>query len=431
MVDDLDILCVAPAYPWPPTDGYRTRLDQMVRGLAAVGTVHHVAIEPLPFPDEEAVSPPSPAIRVTRVPLDPDRTPREWFREWSRSDLPRQALTERFASAAATSPDWATASADGAHRVPDLVYVSNLDVWIALRDLLPDAPTIVDFDNLQDVLLRSRRGRRPSGADRAGSAARARGFGEWAMARALDVVDERRWRAWQLRCADEVAAVTVCSELDVVRSGCANAVAIPNGYELLWQPPTVAQRKLSATPTVLFVGLMSYEPNADGARWFATEVFPRLRRQMPSLRFRIVGRGSENLADLRQVPGVEVVGEVRSMQGELMRADLAVVPIRHGAGTRLKVTEALANRLPCVSTAVGAEGIDVVHGTHVLIADDADGFVRACGRLLGDPSLRSRLVTAGAALYEDRYRWETIRGRLGDLARSVLEGATAISAREA
>lgn len=409
MESDREILSVGPAYPWPPDDGYRSRLDQMVRALASIGSVHHVAVVP-PGRAPDATSPPPPeGVEVTVVPLDPDRAPRAWAREWIHSDLPRQVLTERFATLAA-DPPWREADD---RRAPDVVYVSNLDLWIALRDVLPRATTVVDFDNLQDGLLRSRRRQPPPPAERRSQLPAV--WGSWAASRALDLVDERRWRAWQHRCSDEVDAVTVCSQLDVARSGCPNAIAVPNGYEPAWEPRPWDRVAVSATPTVLFVGLLSYEPNHDAARWFATRVLPRLRRQVPALRFRVVGRGDDAVADLRGLPGVDVVGEVRSMRGELERADLVVVPIRQGAGTRLKVTEALANRIPCVSTRIGAEGIDVVDGVHALLADDDDAFVSACGRLLGDADLRARVAKAGFELYEERYRWSDIRVRFAEV----------------
>lgn len=108
------------------------------------------------------------------------------------------------------------------------------------------------------------------------------------------------------------------------------------------------------------VGLLSYGPNEDAARWFATTVLPEIRTIVPSVRFRVVGRGHETLREeLADLPGVEFVGAVEHLQGELDQADVAVVPVRFGGGTRLKVLEALANRLPVATTTVGCEGIDV------------------------------------------------------------------------
>ena len=111
------------------------------------------------------------------------------------------------------------------------------------------------------------------------------------------------------------------------------------------------------------------------------------------------------------MPGVTVTGAVDDLHEEMLLADVAVVPIRFGSGTRLKVVEALANRIPVVTTTVGCEGIDVVDGEHVLIADDAAAFADACVRLAHDRVVRERLVDAGAELFESNYQWSTIRDR--------------------
>jgi glycosyltransferase involved in cell wall biosynthesis len=89
---------------------------------------------------------------------------------------------------------------------------------------------------------------------------------------------------------------------------------------------------------------------------------------------------------------------------ELREAALAVVPIRFGGGTRIKILEAFAHGLPVVTTTVGAEGLEVEDGRHLLVADDADALASACLRLLDDRDLRSRLAAAGRALWQERYR---------------------------
>ena len=108
------------------------------------------------------------------------------------------------------------------------------------------------------------------------------------------------------------------------------------------------------------------------------------------------------------------------VSAEVDRATVILCPIRFGSGTRLKVLEAMAHRVPLVTTSVGCEGIDVVDGTHARIVDDASGFARACVELLGDPAERIRLATAAEQLYQDRYRWSVVRAQLADLARDLV-----------
>jgi glycosyltransferase involved in cell wall biosynthesis len=403
------VLCIAGVHPWPATDGYRQRLGALIEGLTALGPVDLWCF------DDALRDPTSPRAEapagVTVVPIEVPRTGvATRVRRWLTSGLPR-AMVRRQVTEASVPPGGAAGY--------DLVLYSHLDAWLHFRDVV-EAPAIVDFDNLEDLMLRAKRETprpRPSASGVAAVVVRAR---ELAVDLA-DRVDERRFTRLQDRCAAAVGAVALCSELDVRRSGLPNARCIANGYTLDHEPP--AERPERPDPALLFVGLLSYEPNADAVRWFATDVFPRVRAQVPGARFRVVGRGGDALAaELAGRPGVELVGPVDDVRVELDAATATVVPIRFGAGTRLKVVEALANRLPLASTTIGCEGIEVQSGVHCLVADDAASLAAACVRLLTEADLRASLAEAGARLHHDRYRWSTIQSDMVALAEEVMAG---------
>ena len=194
------------------------------------------------------------------------------------------------------------------------------------------------------------------------------------MSRGFDLVDERRWDRTQRACAAAVDHVVVCSSLDLRRSNCPNAVVVGNGASAPEQVESDRSKLRGEHPTMFFVGALDYEPNTEAVEWFVREVLPPLRARVPSARVRIVGRGAERVGWVAEVPGVDLVGPVEDLQAEIARADVSIVPIRVGAGTRLKVVEALANHLPLVTTTVGCEGIEVTDGVDALIADDAAEF---------------------------------------------------------
>jgi glycosyltransferase involved in cell wall biosynthesis len=174
---------------------------------------------------------------------------------------------------------------------------------------------------------------------------------------------------------------------------------------------SIAQRRRPRT--VLFVGTMGYAPNEDGARWFVTRVWPRLRRAVREpLRLLIVGRNpAESLRRLGRRRGVMVTGAVRDVGAFYRQADLAVIPVRAGGGSRIKLLEAAAWRLPIVSTRLGAEGITFRHGCELLIADDAGEFARACAAVLRNRALSQGLVTRASLRLASDYdarRWARI-----------------------
>jgi glycosyltransferase involved in cell wall biosynthesis len=250
-----------------------------------------------------------------------------------------------------------------------------------------DAPVrIVDLDDLEDDKLTQRL------AD-GGLSGRAR------------LITRRNALAWarcQRRIATAVDAVTVCSDDDRARLGVPNGWVVPNGVPA----PTHVERRPEPC-TVLLIGFFPYEPNTDAAEFFVRDVLPPIVERMPDVRVRLVGRPSDRVRALAG-PRVEVVGEVPDMAAELARATITVAPVRLGSGTRVKIIEAFAAEVPVVATPLGAAGLDAVDGEHCLVASTATDLADACVRLLGDPSLRARLVDAAAHLYRRRFSTERV-----------------------
>jgi len=102
-----------------------------------------------------------------------------------------------------------------------------------------------------------------------------------------------------------------------------------------------------------------------------------------------------------------VVGPVQNAVCELAQSRVAVVPLLSGSGTRLKILEAWAAGVPVVSTTLGAEGLPVLDGENVLVADSAESFAGAVTRLLACTDLRHRIGDAGRLLQEKEFTWET------------------------
>ena len=141
----------------------------------------------------------------------------------------------------------------------------------------------------------------------------------------------------------------------------------------------------------------------------------------PKLVFYIVG--GDPPEEVRQLagPNVVVTGTVPDVRPYVYKAAVFVVPLRMGGGTRLKVLEGLSMKKAMVSTSLGCEGIDVVDGTHLLIADTPEAFANAVLRVLGDPALVDRLATAGRDLVDRHYRWERVVGDLEEFFATLLE----------
>ncbi len=189
------------------------------------------------------------------------------------------------------------------------------------------------------------------------------------------------------------------------------------GVSRLWEVPTGVDVESFAPPPVsppladlVFVGSMDWLPNIDGVGYFVREILPRIRRRRPDCTVAIAGRRPPaEIADLaRRDPRILVTGTVSDIRPYLWGAKVSVVPLRIGGGTRLKIYESMAARVPVVSTTVGAEGLEVKPGEDLLIADTAGHFADRCMELLDDASQRRRLADGAWELVASRFSWEQV-----------------------
>jgi glycosyltransferase involved in cell wall biosynthesis len=165
--------------------------------------------------------------------------------------------------------------------------------------------------------------------------------------------------------------------------------------------------------SLLFTGKMDYRPNIDAVLWFANKVLPNLQTVAPQIRFQIVGMNPHPRLDkLRQNPNIEITGAVPDILPYLQAANVYIIPMRVGGGTRFKALEAMAARKAIVSTTLGVEGIGVKPNEEMLIADSPEEFAVAILNLLADQrsgsSLSNRLGENAYDFVSAQYTWDRI-----------------------
>ncbi len=192
---------------------------------------------------------------------------------------------------------------------------------------------------------------------------------------------------------------------------------IPNGVDIQKYRPL--PRK-SDSFSCLFIGNMGYPPCSDAVLYFCKEIFPIIQTRNRNIEFWIVGREpGRELLSLNH-DGVHVTGRVEDVIPYYQLSDICVVPLRAGGGTRLKILEAMALGRPVVSTTIGCEGLDVVDGEHLLIADTPEQFAEITVRLLTDPSLYQHITDHARHLVETYYDWDKIACKLMDVYADVV-----------
>lgn len=396
------ILVVGQFYPWPADSGARLRLANIIEALLPLGEVDlFVATRDKEHPTDLPADPRFHRATVAPVPIDP----LSWGRRltWlAGSQLPLELATRDFEAVRQAFSRFVQGVGY------DLVWVSRLDTFVAVEPMLT-SPTIVDIDDFRDDLTNLRFATYERDGQRTGISGLLKRFQTNRNA--------SLWTRLRERTAKSVHAVVVCSDNDRVRLAASNVSVVPNGYDAPDRP--VGKTVVGKPPTILLQGMLNYPPNVDGARFLVERVLPVVRNRVPDCRVRMVGRPAPAVTELGTQPGVVVTGRVPNMEVELERADLVAVPIRFGGGTRIKILEAFAHRIPVVSTSLGAYGLDVADGRHLRIADTPNDFADACTSLLVDEAARMTQVDQAEALFLKSYQWCNIANSIRELALDV------------
>ncbi len=271
-----------------------------------------------------------------------------------------------------------------------------------------DVPTKVLFQHNVEAQILERHARASSGRLRSSYMA----------------IQGRRMRRFESGCGGDFDAVVAISELDRQAFerdyGWSHVEAIETSVDLTYFRP-------AATPEVpgrvAFVGSMDWLPNEDGVRHFVRHSWPSIRHAVPEASFQVVGRNPPPaVVALSGRDGIEVVGTVPDVRPHLAEAAVTVVPLRVGGGTRLKIFEAMAMGKPVISTSIGAEGLPVEHGRHLILVDDPSEFAAAVTSLLADPGRRAALGRAALDLVAGRFGTESVARQFDRICRRAVEG---------
>jgi glycosyltransferase involved in cell wall biosynthesis len=289
-------------------------------------------------------------------------------------------------------------------RAFDLLLCDFLQPSANLIDL-PFAPRVLFQHNVESVIFQRHQQQRRLGP------AKAYLYLQW-----------RKLLAFEARAAHWFDHNVMVSAQDVATMerlyGAKNCSAIPTGVDADHYQPAGPE---ALGHELVFTGSMDWLPNIEGLRWFASEVLPILRRELP-VKVWVVGRNPAPAlrALAARHPELEVTGTVDDVRPFIARARIFIVPLQVGGGTRMKIFEALAMGKAVVSTRVGAEGLPVTDGLHLALADDPLDFAGRVLGLLRNPERRHALGAAGRKLVTEGYSWERVAQRFGEICEEVV-----------
>ncbi len=378
-------LLLSPEPPYPLTGGGAMRSGSLLHLLARRRAVHLVTFRQPGSPDPSSSLPPGLVNSLTVIDLPYHKKGasarvRRNARRLLRGVLP---LTDRFAQAPIRNEVFRSIQGKR-YGVAVIEHFWCAPYLTMLRECADCV--ILDLHNIESVLHEG--------------CARSEPWPQKAAHRRFASVARNMEREWIGRF--DMALVP--SEADRRRvielAPQARVEVYPNAVPLREQPSVEEEN------VIAFSGNWEYHPNLTAVKFFQSRVWPRLRREDPELRWRLIGK---NEAAIRRFtsgdPRIELTGPVDDPITELAKARLVVVPLLSGSGTRVKILEAWAAGRPVVSTSIGAEGLAAGEGENIRLADGETPFAEVVLELLRNKEERRRLGTEGRRTYEREGSW--------------------------
>jgi sugar transferase (PEP-CTERM/EpsH1 system associated) len=386
------VLFLALYPPYPPNDGGRIRTFNILKQVAerhevclitfADPSVHDVSLESMRTFCAEVISVPKPAARQ-----------RSWH-----AKLRDQRRREPIALDQYRSREMADVlrGLAGSGQF-DVVHVDHIYLAQYVEDLAP-LPAVLTHHNVEAIAQQRILSLQPAPLSPR----------HWFAKR-----EHQRWARYEAEISRRFAALVTVSKREAAyfqeRVPGMPTFVVPNGVDTTYFQPADGCGDPVRDHTLLFTGRMDYPPNVDAVTWFCQEVFPLIRQAHPTVRFSIVGRDpTPEVRALADLPGVTVVGAVPDMRPHFADAAVCVVPLRLGAGTRLKILESMAAGVPVVSTSLGCEGLDIQPDKDLTIANTVPGFAGQVCRLIESPRMRAEFAYHARARVEQEYDWRRI-----------------------
>ncbi len=397
------LLFISPRFLFPMDQGGKIRTGNILRGMT--GGAFDITLAS-PAPTDHARYAADIAAVCDRFVWWPNARPSALRRIWALgSRLPIAAATDR------SDDGIAVVRAELATQ-PDIVVVDFPHADVLMPDQVSVTSLVFTHNVEAEIFERLAR--------------RARGL--W---RLVWADQSRKMAHLEQRCLARYDSVIAVSERDrnalAVRYGLTAVEAIDTGVDLDFfaaSSPEDEPEPGQDGGTLIFIATMSWSPNVDGIHFLIDEVFPLLLRARPRIRAVIIGRNPPaSLCDkIRdRCLNVTLTGFVDDIRPHVAQANVFVIPLFVGSGTRIKAFEAMAMGRPVVSTTLGVEGLDVTDGENFLRADNATEFARSILMLMDDSAMRVRLAGAARLLMETRFSWSRVASQFEAICLRTLE----------
>ena len=269
-------------------------------------------------------------------------------------------------------------------------HLETIDMGIVIKDLFPKAIRIADQHNVDHLLVRQY----------------------------SDLSIKNNYREYKRIRRNEASIHKMadyffsCSDLDndnltMLNDNKIKGFVVPNGTSLKKEIKLDFNNEV---PKIIFCGALDTEPNKNGLLWFYKNIWPLISDKIPELKLIVIGKNGADKCynSLKIEKNIDFIGEVDNVNKYYLNADLAIVPLLEGSGTRLKITEAMSFGVPVISTSIGAEGIDYQENINILIANNPKQFSKKIEEALKNHDKLKMLAINGLKLVNEKYNWSKI-----------------------
>lgn len=387
----MDILLLTPYLPYPPHSGGSIRTLNLIK---IISKYHKVTLLSLVQPDELDYIPDlKKYCDVISLPLKTQKYGRI------------KSLLSRYPYLTMLRYH----SSENQTRIHDFINNNHFQI-IQAESILMSAfvkniniPKVLDAHNIEsDILYRS-------------------SIGNFNFKSILNFVDYLKNRSYEQNTIKSFDACLSVSENDNLRlqaMGARKSIVLPNCADLNYSYPI---KREDFSPKIIFTGLMNWYPNIDAVESFCKEAYPALKKKIPAIKFYVAGRDPNiDIQKLDKNNDIFITGRVPDIRPFISNSDICIVPLRIGGGTRLKILEYFAMEKPVISTSIGAEGLEVENGKHLIIEDNISKFPDRIVELMGDPEYARHLARNGRKLVEEKYSWS----RYGEDLNMLYKGLT-------
>lgn len=396
------VLVLSTWFPFPTLQGSKIRAYHLIKGLSEQHEVALLSMQDVHIQEDWIAEMQRFCQRVEIVPVHPFEASR-WKRRAGYFSLKPSSVAATYSRQMADA-----VQSFSAEWKPDLVLaLTFVTAPYALQ--IPSVVRMVDMDNLLAWMLYDEH-REAHG---------------W-MKKARTYLAFWKLRRYESQLYRQFDAALVCSQRDIVLAASYIPLSqdrfglVPNGVEV-----NSFQHKhiQPLNGSLIFNGALTYLPNLDAMQYFHSEIFPTILKAYPKAHLTITGKMDD--LDQSLIPpasdNLSYSGFLPDVHPAVAASQVCVVPLRKGAGTRLKILEAMALGTPVVTTSKGAEGLEIIPGEHLLIGDTPQDFAEQTICLLQDPVMCQHISNAAKERVQEKYTWKQIAQDFNHLINQVVQ----------